>query len=85
MIDAATAEIEALDRPEFPSLDLREDVRPAAIAQEILAVNRQIRTAVDAFTPMRNGGRKGSMPSWRSMWRNWPRRKDAAIRATPWC
>lgn len=52
VIDAAITEIEALERPEFVSLDLPEDVRPAAIAREILAVNRQIRTAIDGFTPL---------------------------------
>lgn len=52
VIDAANREIEALEPPEFVALDLPEDVRPAAIAREILAVNRQIRTAMEAFTPM---------------------------------
>lgn len=52
VIDAAISALDALERPEFASLDLPEDVRPAAIVRQLQAVNRQLRSAIDAFNPL---------------------------------
>lgn len=51
-LDAANAGIEALDRPEYPALDLPADVSPAAMVREVQTLNRRIRTAIEAFNPL---------------------------------
>jgi hypothetical protein len=52
VIDTAISELNALEKPRFAALDLPAEVRPAAIVEELLGLNRQLRTTIDAFNPM---------------------------------
>lgn len=50
--DAVIVRLEALETPDFPALDLPDDVKPAAIRRETLSLAREIRDIVAGFNPV---------------------------------
>jgi hypothetical protein len=51
-IEHANTALRDLGAPDFPGLGLDENVRPAAILRETIALNGRLRTAVEGFGPM---------------------------------
>lgn len=52
VLDAVDARLAALDAPDLPLLELPEDLRPASIKRQVVAMNANIRTALQSFLPM---------------------------------
>lgn len=51
-LDATDARLAAMEVPDFPSLDLAEDIRPRRVRDDTLRLNRDIRAVVRAFAPL---------------------------------
>ncbi|MGQ0589994.1 MAG: hypothetical protein ACT4N8_10775 [Sphingosinicella sp.] len=52
VLDAAEAQLTALELPEFPLLDLSEDVRPSTILGQTRRLNREVRSLMGSFVSL---------------------------------
>lgn len=52
LLDQADAQLAAVETPDFPSLDLPDDLRTAALLAVARQTNRQVRAAIESAVPM---------------------------------
>lgn len=55
LADQTNIRLDALSTPEFPSLSLAEDLRPAAIRRDQIELNKQVKLLAAGFNPLLDG------------------------------